>query len=347
MTIPLSAVAKPLVSVAQAIRPHLQRVYRERQAGQMPFGGSNDLMEQGIDATFGRLRGGNVDDTWWHNLLNSIGHQLVAPDFLRMPALQEWLIDEQVQSDFKALARERIMGANTDDSKTWTRLRRAYAAITGENELLADGPIEVVLAILAAGYLGSITPQLQPIAGMIQASAQENREQFGAVYRKINELSPDHLVVVAHSEYAERELSLLLKQRSLTPDRVRQALITLAQRITDGDLRYVKRSIRAKVQYWSARLHALQPETLPGARHYLEQLHQTDPGVDTRIIDALILEAERNVDGALQILRDIDTPDGRATFFATLFRTRGEETALSWFDDQLGRDNATILTGLG
>jgi hypothetical protein len=47
------------------------------------------------------------------------------------------------------------------------------------------------------------------------------------------------------------------------------------------------------------------------------------------------------------MLRDIDTPDGRATFFSTLFRTRGAETALAWFDNQPGRDHARFLTGLG
>jgi tetratricopeptide (TPR) repeat protein len=239
------------------------------------------------------------------------------------------------------------MAADTDDPEVWARLRRAYASITGEAERLADGPITVVIAILAAGYLGSITPQLQPIVGMLQASTQENRAQFGAVQSRLNELGPDHYVVKAHSEHAERELSLLLKQRSLAPDRVRQAFITLAQRVTDGDLCHGERSIRAKVQYWSARLHALQPETLPVARHYLEQLHQTDSGVDTRIIDALILEAEGNVDGALQVLRDIETPDGRATFMVTLFRRYGAETALSWFDDQPGRNNVSFLTGRG
>jgi hypothetical protein len=295
----------------------------------MPFSVSNDILEQGVDATFDRLRWGNIDDTWWHNLLNHIGYQFIAPDFLRMPALQKWLANEQVQRDFKALARQRIMGSDTDDQEAWTHLQQAYAAMTGEAEQLADGPIEVVIAILAAGYLGNIAPQLQPIAGMIQASAQENREQFSAIQRRLNELGPNHYSVAAHSERAERELSLLLKQRSLTPDRVRQALITLAQHITDGDLRYVERSIRAKVLYWAARLHAPQYETLPFARHYLAQLHQIDPGADIRIIDAFILEAEGNVEGALQILRDIHSPDGRATFFAILFRTRGEETALS------------------
>jgi hypothetical protein len=85
-----------------------------------------------------------------------------------------------------------------------------------------------VIAILAAGYLGSIAPQLQPIAGMIQASTQANREQLSAMHRRLDELGPAPYVVAAHSEQAERELRLLLKQRSLSPDRVRQALITLS-----------------------------------------------------------------------------------------------------------------------
>ena len=109
------------------------------------------------------------------------------------------------------------MGTDTDNQEAWTHLRCAYVARTGEDERLADGPIEAVIAILAAGYLGSIAPQLQPIAGMIQASTQENREQFGTIHRRLEELGPDLYVVEAHNERAERELRLLLKQRSLTP----------------------------------------------------------------------------------------------------------------------------------
>jgi hypothetical protein len=50
---------------------------------------------------------------------------------------------------------------------------------------------------------------------MIQASTQDNREQFSAVHRILNERGPDHYSVKAHNEQVERELSLLLKQRSL------------------------------------------------------------------------------------------------------------------------------------
>jgi hypothetical protein len=263
----------------------------------MPFGGGNDLLAQGLNETMSRLRGGNVDDAWWQNLLTRIGHEFVAPDFLRKPALQEWLADEEVQRDTKALARARVMGADTDDPEAWMRLRRAYAHNTGEHERLADGPIDVVLAVLAAGYLASISPSLQPLAGMIQASAQESRdgfermeEQLSTIHRGVEELGPNACVVQILSERAEHELSLLLKQRSLSPDRVRQELIVLAQRVTEGDFHHVKHSVRAEVQYWTARVHATQAETLVVARRYLQKLFHTNPGADARIVDALILE---------------------------------------------------------
>jgi hypothetical protein len=91
----------------------------------------------------------------------------------------------------------------------------------------------------------------------------------------------------------------------------------------------------------------MQPETLSVAKSCLDQLRRTDPDADRCIVVALILDAEGNTDGALQLLRDLNTPDGRAVFFVTLFRTRGKETALSWFDNQSGRDSAGFLTAVG
>jgi len=325
----LSAAAEILRPVVQAVSRHVRRIYQERQAGQMPFSGGNDLLERGLDETLGRLRGGNIDGAWWRNLLAGIGQQFVAPDFLRKPALQEWLDDEQVQTDVKALARARILGAMADDAETCLRLRRAYSQSTGEDERLAEGPIEVVLAILTAGYLGNLASSLDLIAGMIQGSTRESREALDDVQRMIGSLGPDTHVVQAHSEMAKRVLDLLCKQRSLSPAPVRQELKALAQRMTDGDLRYAELAIRAEVYCWTARVHATQPETLSVARHYLELLHQGSAGTDTRIIEALIRETEGDVDGALRILRDISTPDGRATLFRTLVLSRGAKSALS------------------
>ena len=68
----LSTIASPLASVARALWPYVRRVYQERQAAQMPFSVDTDILEHGVDATLDRLCGGNIDETWWHNLLRSI-----------------------------------------------------------------------------------------------------------------------------------------------------------------------------------------------------------------------------------------------------------------------------------
>lgn len=349
----LSALAKPLMSVANVVWSHVRRMYRERQAGQMPIADSTDLLDRGLEETLTRLRGGKVDDTWWQNLLNRIGHRSVAPDFLRRPALRQWLGEEQVGRDFKTLARQRIIGTKTDDPDTRKRLCKAYSNVTGENERLAESPIEVVLAVVVAGFLETIT-SFEPLAGMIQAGIQETRASLGqlqndvgTISRKFEALGTDQHVVRAHSETADAELSLLLKQRSLSFDRVRQEIVTLTKRVTDSDLSYTTSVVRSKVLYWAARLHAVRADTVPLAKSYLEHLQRENPDADTRIIDALTRETDGDVDRALVILRDINTPDGRATLFFVLCRKDGEGNALVWFDEQQKRDNAGFLTGIG
>ena len=61
-------------------------------------------MEYTLDQTLDRIRGGNIEDSWWRGLLRGLGQSYVAPDFLRQPALQAWLREDQVADDLKTLA---------------------------------------------------------------------------------------------------------------------------------------------------------------------------------------------------------------------------------------------------
>lgn len=295
------AIAKPLVSAAQMLLPSWRRLSQERQAGRMPFSNEADLFEQNLDLTLARMRGGNIDNSWWRNLLDHLSCPFITPDFLRWPALQEWLAVEQVAQDAKVLARHRILGADEDDLEARIRLRQVYATITGEHESRADGAIDVVVAILTAGYVASIPLREQPLAGLVQASAQETREGFEMVRRSLETHGPDRYVVETHSEHAEHALRMLLQQRVIDQQQVRQELVALAQQVLEGDLRYATTTVRAKILYWVARLHATQETTLPEAKRYLGQLRSIAPEIDTRIIKALILEISGEVDRALQI----------------------------------------------
>ena len=75
----------------------------------MPLAQPPPLLDELLNETLDRIRGGNIESGWWQGLLDRFGQRYVAPDFLRKPALQEWLVDESVVDDLKAIAKGRIM----------------------------------------------------------------------------------------------------------------------------------------------------------------------------------------------------------------------------------------------
>ena len=87
----ISAIAKVLLPVAKVLSSKVRRVYKERQAGKMPVGGTDDLLEKGMEETLRRLVGGKIDDAWWRKTLDKIGYKYIAPDLLHIHAIREWL----------------------------------------------------------------------------------------------------------------------------------------------------------------------------------------------------------------------------------------------------------------
>ena len=338
----LSALAKPLMSVVRAVWPRVERRYRERQAGELPIA-NFDFLEKGLDDTFGRLVQGRVDDDWWRGLLQWIDHVFVTPEFLRRPALQEWLAKHDTQADLKLLARSRLLGAY-DDESIQSRVRQRYSDCTGEDERLAEGPIAVVIAILTAGYFASTDARLQPVIGLMQANAEETRNTLNLIVRS---LAPDQHAVAAHSEVAEADLDKNLKSRSIGADRARDNVVSLAARLMAGDLRYATDTVKARVLFWAARLNTNDAAHLPKAREYLSQLQAIMPQYDVRIIEALIVAREGDHPLAIRMLQRVETPDGRAVLFFVLLQYRGRDAALDWFDGEPDHSNPNFFTGLG
>lgn len=346
--LPLSVLAEPLLSVAQAVWPYLRRVRKERQAGRMPFTESGNLMDKCLYETLSRLCRGSVDESWWRTVLGCIEHRYVAPDFLRSPALQDWLARDAVRTDAKALARARIMGADSDSEDVKERLRATYSECTGEDTRLADGPIEVVIAVFAAGYFAEMSSGEKAIAAMVQAHSQQVEARFDAIESLLGQAGgPDPQASEIYNEHVRNNLTRILKRRSLDPDAAREEIRALAQRVVDGNLSHADSVVQADVLYWAARIHAIFPETRDVTIEYRRQLLQLRPKRDIRIIDVLLRESAGDIDGALRALRDIDDPDGHTVLFLFLRRTRGHKAAVLWFDEQAFQLDAKAFTGLG
>ncbi len=324
--------------------PRARQLHAERQAAQVPFQRPPDFMDHSLNNTLNRLRGGNIDDNWWSKLLSQVGQQYIAPEFLKTPALQKWLAEEHVADDLKVLAAAQIMISASNDAETRARLAQSYSNRTGEPHQLANVPIDVVVAILVAGYITSISSDQRPLAGMIQILSGSIAELKGV----IPQTSFDPITQRSHTEKAEQELDEILMLRIFYPLRARRNIQELQGRVGDeGDLAEANNSAKNKVRYWTARLCAYDNETLVLARQIRNELRHTDPNIDLSIVDALLAEADGDTANALRILRDHDTPDPRSALFSLLARSQGEHGALDWFERQDDHSDPQFFTAVG
>ena len=340
----LAALLKPFVkgSFAQA-----RQLRAERQAGQISFQGLTTLMDSILNATLNRLRGGNIDDNWWSKLLSQVGQQYIAPDFLNTPALQEWFAEENVADDLKALATAQIMTSTSNDAVIRARLAQSYSYRTGETHQLANGPIDVAVAILVTGYIASIPSDQRPVFGLLQELSGHIDERFDHLQENLPLTAADPFTQKAHTDQAIRELSIILIVRVLDPLKSRRSIQKLLDQVKRGDLAAANSSAKNKVRYWTARLCASDNETLDLARQLRNELQPTDLEMDLSIVDALLTEADGDTDNALRILRDHDTPDPRSALFSLLAHSQGEHGALDWFEQQDARSDPQFFTAVG
>ena len=311
-------------------------------------------MESNLDRTLDRLRGGSIDDSWWQNVLDRVGHEYVTPDFLKAPALQEWLARARVAEDLKALASAIIMGGDASDPEIREHLADKYSDLTGEARQFAKGPIDVAVGILVAGYFASIPADQLPVAGMIQALSGHVQDLPGGLYERRDRLAEaplaaltDSITREAHTDQAERELARILSIRAFDPVRSRRNGQELFKRVSNGDLLAADEVTKNNVRYWAARLCATDVETLDFARQLRTELGRSDPDRDLSIVDALLAESEGDNNKALRLLRDAEDPDSRTALFGLLIRSRGEAEALGWHADQAASDDGKFFTAVG
>ena len=304
-------------------------------------------MAGALNETLARLRGGTIDDSWWRRILNHFGQRYVSPDFLQKPALQAWLADQQVAADFKAVAASRIVFRSEGSAELVARLVESYSNFTGEAHHFADGPVEVVTAVLVAGYIASIPSGQRALAGLAQAGFQNISARFDRLEDGLRHHAVDPITQEAHTQRASAELSSILRMRTFDNARSIANVRTLFTRIREGDLIASHSEIKTKIAYWAARLCATEISTLPMARELRTELVDTTPSTDLTIVDALMAVTTGSSDEALRLVRDHHSPDARTVIFLVLMTTKGEQAALAWADHENSSGDSPFFSGPG
>ena len=342
----LVILAKPLLPLVKTVSNHCNRLHQERKAGQSPSEQSTDIADEILDQTLDRLRGGNIEDQWWKGILDRIGQEYIAPDSLKTNIWQEWLAENKVTEDLKLLAKAKIMGRD-EDPEVRTHLAQSYPDRTYEIHAMEFEPVDLVVAILVAGYLEPISHDQKVLLGTVQLLEANIVKHFDELGKKLPKTTPDSITQNAHTEYAKRELRKMLTLAMFNPSRARLDIQELVRRMFEGDLCSTSDSQKTEVLVWCARLCARDVGTLALAQELHDKLEQAKSDVDLSIIRALIFETEGQVDKALQLIRDREDSDSRAVLFSVLVRSRGSQDALNWFDNQNGCDDTGFFTAAG
>ena len=344
--LPLSALIAVLRPFVARVFQHAPRLLAERQAGHAPVTRPASFMEEVLNETLDRIRGNNVESGWWRGLLDRFGQQYVAPDFLRKPALQEWLREDQVADDLKAIATWRIVGAAEDEAAVRDRLAQSYSDRTGETFYFAAGPIDTVVAILVAGYVGAIPNDQHALVGIVQSGISRIDERLGHFIQS-NSTIVDPIARQLQTEHAEKELARICALRAFNPVSARSDIRKLLDRVDTGDLSIADEDIKHSVRYWTARLCATDPETLDAAKELRAQINDVRPRRDLSIVDALICVTDGDADAAIRLLRDRDDPDSRTVLFGVFADSRDASTALGEFSESIGSADAGFFTAVG
>ena len=265
--------------------------------------------------------------------LNALEHDYVAPHMFGKPDVQRWLQQSSVGDGFIALAKASVMNQTADeDSAIREQLAGSYADQTGESVRLAEGPIDVVVACLTAGFLASMPKEQRELAGMLQtvgsgvADIQERLDESLAAVPFVRELV---------RKAADDALRAILDLKALDYPEATARAEALLNRIEGGDLTLASREVQNAVRYWTARLLAgpgtiANADNVARARDIRQNLAAHDVPGNLLILDALIRAAEGDGDHAIRLLRDETDPEARSELLGLLIRFKGAEAALNW-----------------
>ena len=213
MTEPLYISSASLAPIVKIVGVKIKQLRSEIRAADAGAIGPVFLMYGLLVQTLDRLRRGQITDSWWQEILNKLGHKFVAPDFLKKPALRQWLSIREVEEALLSITSAHIMGTSIDDeANIYGQLSQRYADVTGEAEHLAKRPIEVVIAVLTAGFIARIPSNQHAIAAMIQQLHQQVT-QIDTKLDLIPSNFSDPAVQKLRTEIVTTELTSLLLHR--------------------------------------------------------------------------------------------------------------------------------------
>ncbi|WP_301817052.1 HTH domain-containing protein [Burkholderia orbicola] len=329
--------------VWEAVKPKVLTRYTVLKAERAAYESGADLtpeMQKSFSETYGRLLGGATDDSELNKRVAIVERTFSVPPFLKTPAVKEWLSGSDVRAAFFEVAKGKCL-QRQEDTSLRENLAESYSARTGERRELAGGAINVVVDGLVAGYRARFEDQSKLVVETVGAKVEDVQQGlsrgFAGVHEHLNALSQDvagnlgQAVEPLATAAVEQELGKILQARMYEPA-TNQRIRALAERVRGGDLVGASHGARRQVYLWATKILSSEDETRGEAAAYFDLVDKTHGKDDVSVVSAILLANDGQGDAALQALRDVLSPDARAAMIFVLSKSRGFESAVSWYE---------------
>lgn len=328
----------------EAVKPRVLTRHEVVKAERAAYEGGADftpVMENSFSETYGRLLGGAADVPELNKRVAIVERTFFVPPFLKTPAMNEWLSGDDVRAAFFEMAKAKCLQRQEDTSSLHESLAASYSAKTGERRELADGLINAVVDGLVSGYRARFDDQSKLVVETVSAKVEdvqlELNHGFAGVHEHLTALSQDvagnlgQAVEPLATGAVAQELDRILQARTYDPA-ANQKIRALAERVRVGDLVGASHGAKQQVYLWAARILSSQDEMRSEAKAYFELVDKTHCKSDVSVVSAILQMHDGQGDAALQTLRDVSSPDARAAMIFVLSKSRGFESAVSWYE---------------
>ncbi|WP_321802758.1 hypothetical protein [Burkholderia sp. BCC1993] len=330
--------------VWEAVKPKALARYTVLKAERDAYESGADLtpeMQKSFSETYGRLLGGATEDSELNKRVAIVERAFFVPPHLKTPAIREWLSGSDVRAAFFEVAKGKCL-QRQEDASLHENLAQSYSARTGERREMAGGAINVVVDGLVAGYRARFEDQsklvVETVSAKVESVQQGLSQGIAGVHEHLNALSQDvagnlgQAVEPLATAAVEQELDKILQVRLYEPA-TNQRIRALAERVRGGDLAGASHGAKQQVYLWATKILSSEDGTRGEATAYFDLVDKTHCKSDVSVVSAILLANDGRGDAALQVLRDVLSPDARAAMIFVLSKSQGFESAVSWYEN--------------
>lgn len=318
-----------VVATGKKVLKHLTVAAKQRSAD--PFKQKafiNGVVDKQLDKAIERLSALPEGSPLWKKAKFKLEEKYRIPKALKPTYVQGWLSKTDVRELLRKISKSALVD-DTLDTNCFEELVTSLSVFSGDHKSIVLGVLHTTINYLALEIENALQDPVgtalivEEVSG-VREELSELKEEVGNIFGAVASVQEHHMTD------AVSELERILKSRFCVSSLVTLKWLKNLQEDVSKTGRLASAvGIIDTVVYWIARIEAGEGR-VELAQQYLANGKGTEHNLV--ILEALICLSLDQVDEAIRLLQNDNTPESNACLLSILIERKGEKDALNWGD---------------